>query len=415
MVSLLSEFRSPLFANVSYQIDCEHTTLQSVLKVQDGRRLLLRVVVTFADKPLEYEPDAMLAASTIESAEPALLTLDDMSEGMGVSGTYAPDAVATRALLDSLYLPARGVAEAQAAGLLACSYLVGMKIPGRNALFYSAKLNWTAPPGEVKAGTYSARIESLHRPLGLVTLRVAFGAPFAFSAELQSFVRQPVPRPPSNISLLRKQSLGRCVAVVVGASRGLGAAMAESLAYAGATVIGTYLHSKEKIAELSGRLRAAQAIFEARQADAADPVAMTALMEDVARQHGGIDLLVCTACPPLHPLSIDRQSRDRIVRHVLGSLEMVVTPMSCMLDSVQARQGAILLVSSSAVERPPAEWPHYVAAKRAIEGLAEVAAVSHKAVRIWLARPPKLLTELINTPLGRQGAVDPGAYATAVV
>ena len=27
----------------------------------------------------------------------------------------------------------------------------------------------------------------------------------------------------------------------------------------------------------------------------------------------------------------------------------------------------------------------------------------------------KLLTELVNTPLGRQGAVDPGAYAAALV
>ncbi len=415
MATLLTEFRSPLFANVSYQIECEHSPPQSVLNVHDGRRLLLRVVATFVDKPLVGEPVSILTPGAIEPCEPTVLTVDDMSEGMVFSGSYAPDPAAARVLLGSLHLPVRGVAEFQAAGLLACSYLVGMRMPGRNALFYSAKLDWSNPPDVLAPGTYAAQIASLHRPLGLVTLRATFGAPLAFSAELKSFVRQPIRRSTPNASLLPQKSLEGRVAVVIGASRGLGAAIAEALAYAGATVIGTYLHSHETITELSGRLRAEQAIFEARQADATDAGAMTALVEDVARRYGGIDLLVCTACPPLHPLSIDRPSRDRILRHISDSLAMVVTPMSCMLESVQSRQGAILLLSSSAVEKPPGEWPHYVAAKRAIEGLAEVAAVSHKAVRVWLAKPPKLLTELINTPLGRQGATDPGVYAAAVV
>jgi hypothetical protein len=36
-------------------------------------------------------------------------------------------------------------------------------------------------------------------------------------------------------------------------------------------------------------------------------------------------------------------------------------------------------------------------------------------VTVWVARPPKLLTELVNTPMGRQGAADPGDYAAALV
>ena len=74
-----------------------------------------------------------------------------------------------------------------------------------------------------------------------------------------------------------------------------------------------------------------------------------------------------------------------------------------------------MVVSSSAVVDPPAEWPHYVAAKCAVEALARVAAVEQPEARLLVVRPPKLLTELVNTPMGRQDALAPEHFAARLV
>jgi NAD(P)-dependent dehydrogenase (short-subunit alcohol dehydrogenase family) len=61
---------------------------------------------------------------------------------------------------------------------------------------------------------------------------------------------------------------------------------------------------------------------------------------------------------------------------------------------------------------PPRDWPHYVAAKGAIEGLAAWLAAALPGVASVVVRPPKLQTEMTNTPAGRIGAVavEPVAY-----
>jgi NAD(P)-dependent dehydrogenase (short-subunit alcohol dehydrogenase family)/acyl dehydratase len=415
VATLSAEFRSPLYVGVSYQVEAENSRERSEIRVLDGRRLVLRIAAEFADDRPNDDAATWPSHGDDEPAEPARLAVADLADGMTLTGRYEPRVSAFRSLVAELDLTARGVTERQATALLACSYLVGMRIPGRNALFYSARLDWRHPPSDRQAGEYSVRIESLHKPLGLVTLRADFAAPLACSAELKSFIRQPIDRPCLDEAAVSRDLLAGKVALVVGASRGLGAALAEALALSGCTVIGTCLQSMDAVSALATMLRDRGAVFEPHRVDATDPQAMADLVKDVTARHGGIDLLVCTACPPLHALSIDGSSLDRILRHVADSVAMVATPLACLLDHLRDRHGTVVLVSSSAVAAPPAEWPHYVAAKRAIEGLAEVAAVSHKAVRMCVVRPPKLLTELVNTPLGRQGATDPGTYAAALV
>jgi NAD(P)-dependent dehydrogenase (short-subunit alcohol dehydrogenase family) len=60
-------------------------------------------------------------------------------------------------------------------------------------------------------------------------------------------------------------------------------------------------------------------------------------------------------------------------------------------------------------------WPHYVAAKAALEALFRVAAVEYRNVQFTIVRPPKLLTALHNTPTGRVDALDPQRVAERIV
>lgn len=89
-------------------------------------------------------------------------------------------------------------------------------------------------------------------------------------------------------------------ALVTGASRGIGAAIALALAEKGADVAITYERSADRAAEvvraIEGKGRRALAI----QADSADPAAVKRSVDEAARALGGLDILVNNAAIALH-------------------------------------------------------------------------------------------------------------------
>jgi 3-oxoacyl-[acyl-carrier protein] reductase len=90
------------------------------------------------------------------------------------------------------------------------------------------------------------------------------------------------------------------VAVVTGGSRGIGAATARRLARLGADVVITYVAQAEKAKAVLEELRSLGARAEALQADQADRVQVTAMVDTVVGQFGRIDILVNNAgvfCP----------------------------------------------------------------------------------------------------------------------
>src|SRR5689334_4129147 len=85
------------------------------------------------------------------------------------------------------------------------------------------------------------------------------------------------------------------VALVTGGSRGIGAATARKLAAQGATVALTYVTNAEKAAEVVREIEKDGGKALALRADAADPAAVTAAVEEVATVFGRLDILVNNA------------------------------------------------------------------------------------------------------------------------
>jgi 3-oxoacyl-[acyl-carrier protein] reductase len=84
-------------------------------------------------------------------------------------------------------------------------------------------------------------------------------------------------------------------ALVTGASRGIGAEIAKTLAAEGADVAITYEKSAERAAEVVGAIKAMGRRAVAIQADSADVAAVQASVEKTVAELGGLDVLVNNA------------------------------------------------------------------------------------------------------------------------
>lgn len=85
------------------------------------------------------------------------------------------------------------------------------------------------------------------------------------------------------------------IALVTGASRGIGAAIAKALAAEGASVAITYEKSEDKALEVVGAIEAAGGKAVAIAANSADPAAVKSAVEQTVSALGGLDILVNNA------------------------------------------------------------------------------------------------------------------------
>ncbi|WP_150307788.1 SDR family oxidoreductase [Planctomonas psychrotolerans] len=162
------------------------------------------------------------------------------------------------------------------------------------------------------------------------------------------------------------------LAVVTGAKRGIGFAMAEALAAAGADVIGVSATLEPTGSAIEAAVTAHGRAFEARAVDFADRAAVLALGEELASR--GVDILVNNAgtierAPAAeHPLEL----WDRVLEVDLSSqfalTQLLARPM------LARGAGKIIFTASLLSFQGGINVPGYAAAKSAIAGLTKALA-----------------------------------------
>lgn len=137
------------------------------------------------------------------------------------------------------------------------------------------------------------------------------------------------------------------VALVTGASRGLGRATAVELAKAGARVIINHLND-EKNAQETLRLVKKYTDGEIIQADVADPNAVQTMADQLCNKYRQIDILVNNAGIILRPGFWDVQSDEDIDRTINVVLKGQINCMRAFAPAMQkAKWGRIINISST--------------------------------------------------------------------
>ena len=114
-----------------------------------------------------------------------------------------------------------------------------MELPGESALFSKFVLHFHGTARCFAAVTYHTSVTSVDSRLGLIETEVSLltGASTVASGQCWSYIRPPVPKVEEIDSTgVRPDSLAGRVAVILGSSRGLGAAMKRALDLRGAAV-----------------------------------------------------------------------------------------------------------------------------------------------------------------------------------
>jgi NAD(P)-dependent dehydrogenase (short-subunit alcohol dehydrogenase family) len=299
---------------------------------------------------------------------------------------------------------------------LCSSYLTGMELPGECAAYSGLRAEiFPGSPG--LPSDFEIALIDYDERFGLVQSRFALRGAFGVYArgEIGAISIPPIIRSGSTIPRAGLGSLAGKTAVLIGASRGLGAAMSLELAAEGCTVLGVYSRSGEEAEAVAQASRALPGCVVMRQGDASDPSWCSALKDQIKAEYGRLDLLICSAAPSIQPLRVEEAHYARIQTYLQKGFALVGVPLSSLLELISASEGGVLLISSAAVESAPGIWPHYVALKSAVEGLLRAVAADHPKVRFWVARPSKIETDLINTPMGRLDAEKPATVARRIL
>lgn len=188
------------------------------------------------------------------------------------------------------------------------------------------------------------------------------------------------------------------VALVTGASRGIGAQIAKSLAEEGASVIINYNGSKEKAQAVADEIQSAGGTAEIYQCSVSDYTACGEMIQELIRKYGHIDILVNNAGITRDGLlmKMSEEDFDAVVETNLKGAFNTIRHMSRYF--LKQRSGKIINISSVSGILGNAGQANYSASKAGVIGLTRSVAreLASRGIHVNAIAPGFIATDMTD-------------------
>lgn len=220
------------------------------------------------------------------------------------------------------------------------------------------------------------------------------------------------------------------VAVVTGASRGIGRSIAVALGARGAKVVVNFVSNEAAAAEAVAAVQAAGGTAVLKRFDVADSAAVDAAMKEIAAAEGGIHILVNNAGIAVNGLTLGAKDADwsrSLATNLSGTFNCTRAALRPLMKAKDA--GRIINLTSIVGEMGSAGQGPYVAAKAGVIGLTKTWAREYasRGITCNAVSPGYIDTDMTNAdlpeerrgeimkaiPLGRVGKPEDVAAAVA--
>jgi 3-oxoacyl-[acyl-carrier protein] reductase len=285
-------------------------------------------------------------------------------------------------------------------GMIGASFIstiIGTKIPGDGALWYSQSLDFLLP---VRVGDEIT-----------VTATVIKKNDSAKTIEMETGIlnqnRQVVTKGISKVKVVDElvEALEEVkaentdkTALVIGATGGIGSAVAMQLAKDGFNIVLHYHSNKDKAVKLRDKIVSEAGVkVLLAQADINKEASVKELCEQALRVFFRVDCLVNCASTPIPPIQVmDLEWNDFQQQMQLNIQNNLAVTKLLLPQMLERKYGKIIFIGSLFADKPNPNLVHYATAKAALEGFTKALSfeLAPKGIRVNMVSPSMISTEL---------------------